>query len=132
MENEKSKVAEIIVEYNNVFAKLNPLILGSFYHYPSILITPETVVTINNRLKLWLVFTKIVTDLKKQNYGRSEISPLNVKLLSNNLALISAIVTRYTKDNQLLTTFSFTYTMRKVEGRWKIIVGTIHDVESVS
>ncbi|OZH55693.1 hypothetical protein AFK68_02950 [Hydrocoleum sp. CS-953] len=132
MENEKSKVAETIVEYNKAFAKLKPRILGPFYHYPSILITPETVVTIDNGLKLWLVFTKIVTDLKKQNYDRSETSPLNVKLLSDNLAVVSAVATRYTEDNQLLTNFGFTYTMRKVEDRWKIIVGTIHDVEPVS
>jgi hypothetical protein len=45
---------------------------------------------------------------------------------------VSAVATRYTKDNQLLTSFGFTYTMRKVDERWKIIVGTIHDVDSVS
>lgn len=36
MQDEKSKVVETIVEYNKVFAKLKPCILGPFYHYPSI------------------------------------------------------------------------------------------------
>lgn len=132
MQEETKKVEATIAEYNQAFAKLQPSILGPFYHYPSILITPETAVTITNGLKLWIVFTKIVADLKKQNYGRSETGPLKIKLLSNNLAVVSAVATRYTKDNQLLTSFGFTYTMRKVDERWKIIVGTIHDVDSVS
>jgi|688.fasta_scaffold588461_2 hypothetical protein len=132
MQDQTKKVEETISEYNEAFAKLQPSILGPFYHYPSILITPETAVTINNGFKLWIVFTKIVADLKKQNYGRSETGPLKIKLLSNNLAVVSAVATRYTKDNQLLTSFGFTYTMRKVDERWKIIVGTIHDVDSVS
>jgi hypothetical protein len=126
MQDQTKKVEETISEYNEAFAKLQPSILGPFYHYPSILITPETAVTINNGFKLWIVFTKIVADLKKQNYGRSETGPLKIKLLSNNLAVVSAVATRYTKDNQLLTSFGFTYTMRKVDERWKIIVGTMY------
>lgn len=132
MQDETQKIEETIAEYNKTFAKLKPGILGLFYHYPSILITPETAVTITNGLKLWIVFTKIVADLKKQNYGRSETGPLKVKLLSDNLAVVSAVATRYTKDNELLTSFGFTYTMRKVDEHWKIIVGTIHDVDAVS
>jgi hypothetical protein len=132
MTDESKIVVETIAEYNKAFAKLNPSILGQYYHYPSLLITPETAVSINNGLKLWIVFTKIISDLKKQNYGRSETSPIKVKFLSDNLAVVSAVATRYTKDNQFLTSFGFTYTMRKVDGRWKIIVGTIHDVDAVS
>ena len=74
------------------------------------------------------MFTKIVLDLKKQNYGRSETSPLQVKFLADNLASVSAVVTRYTKDNQALNTFGFTYTLRKVGAQWKIIVGIIHNL----
>ena len=128
MTNETSNVIETITEYNKAFANLKPSILGPFYHYPSILITPETSVSINNWLKLWIVFTKIVLDLKKQNYGRSETSPLQVKFLADNLASVSAVVTRYTKDNQALNTFGFTYTLRKVGLQWKIIVGIIHNL----
>ena len=128
MTNETSNVIETITEYNKAFANLKPSILGPFYHYPSILITPETSVSINNWLKLWIVFTKIVLDLKKQNYGRSETSPLQVKFLADNLASVSAVVTRYTKDNQALNTFGFTYTLRKVGPQWKIIVGIIHNL----
>ena len=131
MTNETSNVIETITEYNKAFANLKPSILGPFYHYPSILITPETSVSINNWLKLWIVFTKIVLDLKKQNYGRSETSPLQVKFLADNLASVSAVVTRYTKDNHALNTFGFTYTLRKVGVQWKIIVGIIHDVDAV-
>jgi hypothetical protein len=127
-----SQSVKPIAEYNKAFAQLKPSILGPFYHYPSILITPETAVSINNGLKLWIVFTKIIADLKKQNYGRSETSPLKVNFLSDNLAVVSAVATRYTKDNQFLTRFGFTYTMRKVNERWKIIVGKIHDVDAVS
>ena len=132
MTDESKTVVETIAEYNKAFAKLNPSILGQYYHYPSLLITSEVAISINNGLKLWIVFTKIISNLKKQNYGRSETSPLKVKFLSDNLAVVSGVATRYTKDNQFITSFGFTYTMRKVDGIWKIIVGTIHDVDAVS
>jgi hypothetical protein len=90
------------------------------------------VISINNGLKLWIVCTKIVADLRKQNYGRTETSPLKVKFLSENLAVVSGVATRYTKNNRFLTNFGFTYTLRKVDERWKIILGTINDVEAIS
>ncbi|MCC5634855.1 hypothetical protein LC593_03130 [Nostoc sp. CHAB 5844] len=131
MEYEAKKVAETIEQYNKVFKKLQPSALFPFYHYPLILVTPETSIAINNKLKLWLVFTKIIGDLKRQNYDRSETSSLKVKLLSENLSIGSGVATRYTKDNKVLNSFGFTYTLRKVGDRWKIIVGTIHDAEPI-
>ena len=98
------------------------------------LISHDKSVVIKNGFEAWLVFTKLMADLKKQNFARSEIHEENtkVKLLSDNLATITGTATRYRKDETKLESFDFTYTMRKVSDSWKIIIGIIHDIGSNS
>lgn len=133
MKDETSEVLEVFNEYGTAFTMLKPKALLPFYHYPSMLISPDKSVVIKNGLEAWLVFTKLMADLKRQNFDRSEIhNNTKVKFLSDNLAIITGAATRYKKDNTELESFDFTYTMRKVSDRWKIIVGIIHDLGSNS
>jgi hypothetical protein len=134
MQDEASKVLETFNQYGEVFSMLKPRALLPFYHYPSMLISYDKSVVIKNVLEAWLVFTKLIADLKKQNFARSEIHEENtkVKFLSDNLATIPGTATRYRKDGTILESFDFTYTMRKVSDSWKIIVGIIHALGSNS
>ena len=134
MKNETSEVLKIFNQYGEAFSMLKPRALLSFYHYPSMLISDDKSVVIKNGFEAWLVFTKLMADLKKQNFARSEIHEENtkVKLLSDNLATITGTATRYRKDETILESFDFTYTMRKVSDSWKIIIGIIHDISSNS
>ena len=134
MQDEASKVLETFNQYGEVFSMLKPRALLPFYHYPSMLISYDKSVVIKNGFEAWLVFTKLMADLKKQNFARSEIHEENtkVKLLSDNLATITGTATRYRKDETILESFDFTYTMRKVSDSWKIIVGIIHALGSNS
>ena len=130
MKDETSEVLETFNQYGEAFSMLKPRALLPFYHYPSMLISHDKSVVIKNGFEAWLVFTKLMADLKKQNFARSEIHEENtkVKLLSDNLATITGTATRYRKDGTILESFDFTYTMRKVSDSWKIIVGIIHDL----
>lgn len=134
MKDETSEVLETFNQYGEAFSMLKPRALLPFYHYPSMLISHDKSVVIKNGFEAWLVFTKLMADLKKQNFARSEIHEENtkVKLLSDNLATITGTATRYRKDETILESFDFTYTMRKVSDSWKIIVGIIHDIGSNS
>lgn len=130
MKNEPSEVLKTFNQYGEAFSMLKPRALLPFYHYPSMLISHDKSVVIKNGFEAWLVFTKLMADLKKQNFARSEIHEENtkVKFLSDNLATIPGTATRYRKDGTILESFDFTYTMRKVSDSWKIIVGIIHDL----
>ncbi|WP_107669088.1 hypothetical protein [Cyanothece sp. BG0011] len=131
MTDQAEQLRSKIEQYRDIIPKLQPRLLFPFYHYPSILIT-QRVTPIKNRLGLWLVFRKVMADLKKQNYDRTETGPLNVKLLSDSVGIVSTVATRYSKDGQILATFGASYTLRKVEDDYRIVVLCIHDVDAVS
>lgn len=128
IKNEASKVLETFNQYSEAFSMLKPSALLPFYHYPSLLISHDKSVAMKNKLEGWLVFTKLISDLKRQKYDISEMRDLKVKFLSDDLAIITGAATRYRIDDRELESFDFTYTMRKVSDRWKIIVGIIHDL----
>ena len=128
MKYETSEVLETFNQYGKAFSILKPRALLPFYSYPSMLISYDKSVVMKNRLEGWLVFTKLISDLRRQKYDRSEIRDLKVKFLSDDLAIITGAATRYRIDDRELESFDFTYTMRKVSDRWKIIVGIIHDL----
>jgi len=123
MEDERSKVLETFNEYGAAFTMLKPKALLPFYHYPSMLISHDKSVVMKNWLEAWLVFTKLMADLRRQDFARSAIhDDTKVKFVSDNLALITGAATRYKTDNTELESFDFTYTMHQVGDRWKIIV----------
>lgn len=69
-------------------------------------------------------------DLKLRCFRGSTTESLNVQQLSDSLALVTGLVIRYKqcKDNEpktVLECFNLNYTMRKVNGAWKIIVGVL-------
>lgn len=133
MKDETSKVLEIFNDYGAAFTMLKPRALLPFYHYPSMLISHDKSVVMKNGFEAWLVFTKLMADLKRQKFARSYIHEnTKVKFLSDNLAIITGAATRYRTDNTELESFDFTYTMHKVSDHWKIIVGIIHDLGSNS
>jgi len=132
MKDETSKVLETFNEYGAAFTMLKPGAVLHFYHYPSILISHDKSVVMKNGLEAWFTLKKIMGDLKREKYHRNEMRDLKVKFLSENLATITGAATRYRKDETVLLDFGLTYTMRKVNDHWKIIIGIIHDLGSNS
>ena len=123
MNDDQKKVEETIEEYYRVFAKFRPRLIAKFNDIPLMFITDKKVISINTRLGFWLVFRLLMARLKKQNYARSTFTSRSVRFLNENLALVDGEVSRYTSDGKEIETFSFTYTMRKVNESWKIVVG---------
>ena len=127
MSNE-DEVLETFKNYSSTFELLNAKALLPYYHYPCILISQDKSVALKNQLEAWVALKKVIGDLKKENYAKSPLRDLKVKLQSNNLATITGAAKRLRKDESVILEFGFTYTLRKVSDRWKIIVGIIHDV----
>lgn len=129
MTDETEAVRRAFLDYAQAFEELNPSKVLQFYHYPALLIAPQKAVAINTRLKGFVTFVAVMTELKRRDYHHSKTEFLNVKLLSNNLAAVTGVVIRYQKDETELERYGLTYTFRKVDNLWKIIVGSLHDVQ---
>ena len=69
--------------------------------------------------------------LKQYNYAETRMKDINIKELSDGLMLISVSLERYAKDGQKIgeqdEANNYTYTLRKVDDAWKIVVTTVHD-----
>ena len=55
----------------------------------------------------------------------------HVNQMSDNTALVTVSRIRYATDGRELERFGETYTLRKIEGDWKIAVAMIHDPDIV-
>jgi len=69
--------------------------------------------------------------LKERGYDHADWPQLDVKLLSKELAIASALIVRYKSDNAEFGRAGVTYLMRKVEDRWKIVSLITHDTAAV-
>lgn len=127
MSDDTQAILEVFQNYAKTFEELRPSTVLPFYHYPALLISREKVATITNCWSGFVAFTVVMSDLKQRNYAYSKMPSLSARRLDNNLAIVSGIVIRYTKDHTELERFGLTYTLRKVGERWKIITGTLHD-----
>lgn len=132
MKDETSEVLETFNNYGEAFELLKPKAVLLFYHYPLILISQDKSAALKNQLEGWFALKKVMGDLKRENYDKSEMRDLKVKFLSENLATITGTAKRLRKDGTIILDFDLTYTLRKVSDRWKIIVGIIHDFGSNS
>ena len=93
------------------------------------LISPEKAAVIGNPVIGFFGFKKVMNDLKRRCFTRSEARS-HVQQLSDNLAIVTGLVIRYKKcekdhSETVLECFNLNYTMRKVNGDWKIIVGAL-------
>lgn len=130
MLDETALIQKIFEQYADAFQALEPAKILPFYHFPAMLISPEKVAVIGNSIIGYFGFKKVMQDLKQRCFTRSEARSLHVQQLSDNLAIVTGLVIRYKKckENHPETTlecFNLTYTMRKVDGSWKIIVGAL-------
>lgn len=124
---DEQEVLKTFKDYGEKFESLKPGEVIPFYHYPSILIGNDKAVALKNKLEAWFVLTKVMGNLKQDNYHHSELRDLKVKLLSKNLATITGKAKRVRKDGTIILDFGLTYTLRKVSKEWKIIAGIIHE-----
>jgi len=73
--------------------------------------------------------------LSQNKYARTDIIEIHARQMSKGLALVSVDLERYTSDGEQLggsgRTYTYTYTLRKVDNRWKIVVAMAHDPESI-
>lgn len=133
MTDETSKIKTEFEQYAAAFQLLKPAKVLPFFHFPVMLITPERTAIIGNPIVGYLGFKKAMNDLKRRCFTRSEARSIQVQHLSDNLAIVTGIVIRYKRckdDGQetILECFNLNYTMQKVKGDWKIIIGILTEI----
>ncbi|WOD37471.1 hypothetical protein [Nodosilinea sp. E11] len=130
MTDEEALIKKTFEQYADSFQTLKPATVIPFIHFPAMLISPEKVAVLGNPVVGHFVFRKVMKDLKLRCFRNSITKSLKVQQLSDNLAVVTGLVIRYkqcksSEPKTVLECFDLNYTMRKVDGRWKIIVGAL-------
>ncbi|WP_310425870.1 alpha/beta hydrolase [Chamaesiphon sp. VAR_48_metabat_135_sub] len=132
MKNQLDAIYQTFREYAEAFNLLDPTQVEPFFQVPSMLMTSDLVVVMKESKEVTGVFAVLMDKLRKDNFKESKILSLQVSQLSDNQGLVVGVAKRFNQADEEIEHFGFTYTLRKVEGDWKIIAGVLHEPETLS
>jgi len=121
-QDESDLIYSTIEQYYREFSYLKPSRVLKFNHTPAIFVS-KRVFTVNSKFKLWLILKFVMIGLKKRNYKNSSFDCKEIKLLGKDIALVEGIVRRFDHSEREIETIWVIYTLRKIQGNWKIVVG---------
>jgi ketosteroid isomerase-like protein len=113
--------------YFTVFQMANPRAITPYYHVPCMFISPAGTFAFGDAQEAEQFFERLLYSLRARGYVRSVLEDVQVKQLSEELALVNTRGARYKSDRELLERLHGVYTMRKQDGVWRIVVATMFD-----
>jgi hypothetical protein len=113
--------------YFTVFQMANPRAITPYYHLPCMFISPEGTYALGSAQEAEHFLERLLYALRSRGYARSVLEDVQVKQLSEELALVNMRGSRYKTDRELLERLHGIYTMRKQDGVWRIVVATMFD-----
>jgi ketosteroid isomerase-like protein len=126
----QGEAIEAFRRYVEVFERLDPQAVTSYYNEPALLISPQGIASLPTSADVEQFFNSVMADLKAQGYARSEFPRLAEYYLSDELALVSGVGVWKKASGEQLRRFGLTYTLRRTHPSWRIVVATIHDENS--
>jgi hypothetical protein len=133
VENQVGTILETFIDYIKAFNSLEPTQVLPFFYLPSMLITSKEVAVMEKPIEVLGVFAILMDDLKHKNFKESQIvGSLEVKQLSDNQGQVVGVAKRFDRADAEIEHFGFTYSLRKVEDKWKIITGVLYEPETLS
>jgi ketosteroid isomerase-like protein len=126
-QRDEDAIAQVFTDYLETFQKLDPAATLPYFHVPCMFLAPAGVRVLANTADIDELLTQVMAGLKARGYARSELLDRQVKQMSAGAAFVSVSRARYTTDGRELERLGETYTLRKTDGGWKIVVAMIHD-----
>jgi len=78
------------------------------------------------------VFSPVMENLRRRQYGQSDLKLQQLKLLSANAALAVGVAIRLKTDGEELERAGVTYLLHKTESGWKFAALVLHDADEVA
>src|SRR5215475_12232885 len=131
MAREEEAITQTFTKYVQTFQTLGPHATLPYFHVPCMFIPPQGVRVLATAADIEALLTQVMQGLKARSYARSELTELHAHQMSENTALVSVSRVRYKTDGEELERLGETYTLRRTEGGWKIVVAMIHDPDTI-
>jgi len=110
--------------YAQAFQSLDPKAVARHFHEPSLLITPLLVAALRTSAEVERAYTRLMADLPAQGYAGTELSSLAGRQLTDDLAVVTGAGVWKKVTGETFAPFGMTYTLRRAEGAWRIVVAT--------
>jgi hypothetical protein len=123
----EAAAAQTLCDYVQAFQSLRPSAVVSYFQLPFVLIADGGVHPLIDSSSLEAFLGQVMDGLKARRFARSEITEMRAHRLSEKLALVSVRRIRYNTDGNELERLGETYTFRRVDERWKIVVAIVHE-----
>ncbi len=131
MANQEEAIKQFYASYLDTFHTGEAKAMVPFYHAPCLFITDQGVTLLSNESEIEKLFAQIIEGLKGRNYSHTEVTDVQIKELSGEMALFSGLAVRYTKAGEELERLSATYTMHKSNNAWQFITVVAHSPETL-
>jgi len=127
MAREEETITQAFKDYLQAFQTLDPQTTIPYFHVPCMFIPPQGIHILATTADVQALLLQVMENLKARGYARSELLNLHVNQMSEATALVTVSRVRYATDGRELERLGETYTLRKIEGGWKIAVAMIHE-----
>ena len=131
MGNQQEEITQFYASYLDAFHSGKAKAMVPFYHAPCLFIADQGVTLLSSEEEIENLFAQVMEGLKGKNYGHSEVTDVQIKELSDDMALFSGLAKRFTKTGDEFERLSATYTMRKSNGSWQFVSVVAHSPETL-
>ena len=131
MPDQEEDIRQFYASYLDTFHTGEAKAMIPFYHAPCLFIADQGVTLLSNEAEIENLFAQVIEGLKGRNYSHSEVTDVQIKELSGEMALFSGLAVRYTKTGEELERLSATYTMRKTGNNWQFVAVVAHSPETL-
>jgi len=115
----KEEIIDMMDGYNQAFGLADYPEIISYFDLPASFNLQQKTISASNRFKLKLIYKKLRGDLPDY-YSYSKWEKLDIELIDNNIAIINAVYSRYSIDNDIFFSGSAQYHLRFKDNQWKI------------
>ena len=122
-----SIIAQWFEQYVDAFHTLVPATALSYLHVPCLFLGPRGFRVMVSEAENEAFLANVMRDLKARNYDHSEITDFQVAQTSDAAAFLSVKRVRYLKTGEEMERLGETYTLRRVNDSWKIVVAMVED-----
>ena len=129
---DEEAVTKFLSDYYAAFSTLNIQAILAYFYEPALLVGPSGVLPLPTAAALVPIFSPVMENLRRRQYGHSELKLQQLKLLSATSALAIGVAIRFKTDGQELERAGVTYLLHKTERDWKFAVLVLHDADEVA
>jgi hypothetical protein len=126
-ERMKQTPLEMLTAYVRAFETLRADEVIPFYDLPCTFIRTDGVWVVQDEPTALVLAAHLIEHAKGQGYCRTEVSELTSRALASGLQELGGVFVRYDASDSEIGHFGFTYIVRAVSDRWKIVVAVAHD-----